>query len=185
MLTFKSKKITNNPAICSLSSEGFTLLEVITITIILGILAAVAVPSWLGLIQVQRLNTAKSELFQEMRIAQQKAKAERNRWQVTFREENNILQWRTDASPSNNICEQTTGWKSLDSRVTLDEDNMTFRSLDDCWRVQFDDRGRAIGADGFYTGRITLEAQNINEKRCIYISTFLGAMREDKNQECE
>jgi prepilin-type N-terminal cleavage/methylation domain-containing protein len=168
--------------------SGFTLFEALIVTVIIGILSTIAAPNWLTFLQRQRLDVAKREVFQGMRTAQRKANQEKNTWQVTFREANQIVQWRIDPDP-NSICDSETGWKNLDSRITLDTENVTFPSVsgtdNDCWRVQFDAKGRAIGEDGFYNGKITLSARNIDNKECVIISTFLGAMREDQDGGCE
>jgi len=174
--------------------HGFTLLEVLAITIIIGILAGIAAPSWFSFLQRQRLNTAQDEIFRAIQKAQQQAKQENTTWQVSFREEtvdgNTVLQWRTeeeiDADPDPFLNNITGGWKSLDSRINLD--NITFKGnagdSSTAWRIQFDYKGRALGDDGFYQGKIVLSADNLADKRCVLISTILGTIREAQDGEC-
>jgi len=176
------------------SIQGFTLLEVLVITVILGILAGIAAPSWFGFMQRQRLNTAQDEVFRAIQQAQQKARQESTSWQVSFREGTvdgeTVVQWRTeeeiDADPDPFLNNVTGGWNSLDSRIILDTTNTTLKSggTPTAWRIQFDYKGRALGDDGFYQGKIVLSAENISDKGCVIVSTILGTLREGKDQEC-
>lgn len=162
------------------NTQGFTLAEVVTVTIIIGILAAIAAPSWLTFLNNHRLNTAKSELLQGLRKAQNKATQERTTWQFTVQEKSDTVKWRVDAS-ADGICDQNSGWTSLYSIVTVDNDNTTFDSpKENCWRVRFTDRGRVNGL-----GRVTLSTGNMSNRRCVIVATFLGAIREDKDEDCE
>lgn len=178
------------------TSYGFTLLEVLAVTIILGILVAVAAPGWFNFLQRQRLNAAQDEIVRALQQAQQKAKQESTSWQVSFRETTvngkTVVQWRTEdeidpASGSDPFLNNVTGgWKSLDSRISIDQDNTTLEDNgSSVWRTQFDYKGRALGDKGIYKGRITLSANNIDDKRCIFISTILGSIREAKDEECK
>lgn len=55
-------------------NAGFTLIEMITVGSIIGMLAAIALPSWLGFMNIRRLNIAQGEVNQAMRQAQSQAK---------------------------------------------------------------------------------------------------------------
>ncbi|NBD15239.1 MAG: prepilin-type N-terminal cleavage/methylation domain-containing protein [Cyanobacteria bacterium] len=176
------------------SIQGFTLLEVLAITVIIGILAGIAAPSWFGFMQRQRLNTAQDEVFRAIQQAQQKARQESTSWQVSFREATvdgeTVVQWRTeeeiDADPDPFLNNVTGGWNSLDSRINLGKINFESdnASSPTAWRIQFDYKGRALGDDGFYQGTIVLSAENISDKRCVIISDLLGTLREAKDEEC-
>ena len=54
--------------------NGFTLLEVLIIVLILGILSSIAAPSWLAFINRQRVRTVNDRVFQTLRTAQSEAK---------------------------------------------------------------------------------------------------------------
>jgi len=58
-----------------MKNSGFTLIETLMVIIMMGILAAIATPSWLGFIQQQRLNAAADRVYQSLKDAQSEAKS--------------------------------------------------------------------------------------------------------------
>lgn len=58
----------------SKNDAGFTILELLVIVILLGTLAAIAAPGWLGFINRQRVRTVNDRVLQSLRSAQSEAK---------------------------------------------------------------------------------------------------------------
>lgn len=162
----------------SKAETGFTLVEILITVAIVGILVGISAPSFLGLLERQRLISANNQVYQAMRQAQNKAKRERAIWQVSFQEQGGVAQWavhRANVAPSN--------WNSSEY-IQIDDSNTTLSSPPDSsrWRVQFNFEGHVNGQ----LGRITLNSkQNNQAKRCIVISTLLGAMRTEQGAACE
>jgi len=68
-------------------SLGFTLLEVLVVMVMVGILSAIAAPSWLAFANNQRINAAQTNIFQAIKVAQSDAKIRSNnsaRTRITF-----------------------------------------------------------------------------------------------------
>ena len=64
--------------------NGYTLLELIVVVILLGVLASIAAPGWLGFINRQRVRTVNDRVFQSLRLAQSEAKRTKIPVTITF-----------------------------------------------------------------------------------------------------
>lgn len=157
-------------------NAGFTLIEMIIVISTIGILAAIALPSWSGFMNIRRLNIAQGEVNQAMRQAQSQAKKEKVKYQASFRTQNNILQWAVHKeSDLNNAV-----WNDLDDNVQLDP-NSTLELDNGVRRVRFNDIGGVIPP----LGKITLSSKSGGTaRRCVIVSTILGAMRTAKDDSC-
>ena len=69
----------------SKNTSGFTLIEVLVVIVMVGILSAIAAPSWLGFVARQRLNKANDTVLAALREAQREAKKNKRSYSVSFR----------------------------------------------------------------------------------------------------
>ncbi|WP_414549615.1 Tfp pilus assembly protein FimT/FimU [Anabaena sp. CCY 0017] len=176
---FKAKFILNNH-----DTSGFTLLEVLVVIFTIGILSAIAAPSWLGFLNRQKVNTAQSQALSLLRNAQSNAKREKLNWQVCFWDDGNQVLAATQIAPSNNQCQATNGQPLIQGDSTAIKFTSTFAQVPSGsgkYRVQFKYDGSVNGQ----LGRITFTPRNTNvSKRCVFVSTLIGAMRSEKDNGC-
>ena len=64
--------------------QGFTLPEVLAVIVILGILVAIAVVIWLGILERRRVEAATNQLVSDMRLAHSSATNELTDWRVVL-----------------------------------------------------------------------------------------------------
>lgn len=162
------------------SNSGFTFIEMMTALLMIGILSAIAAPSWFALIKTQHLNIAQDQVYQAKRQAQSQAKKEKVKYQASFRTQNNILQWAVHEEKESDLNNPMIKWNDLDDSVQLDP-NSTLQLSNGVRRVRFDDIGGVIPP----LGKITLSSKSGGTaKRCVIVSTILGAMRTARDNSC-
>jgi prepilin-type N-terminal cleavage/methylation domain-containing protein len=66
------------------TTDGFTMIEMLVVVIIIGSVAAIAAPSWQGFLDRQRMNAARSDLMGILKSAQDEAQARQQSKTVTF-----------------------------------------------------------------------------------------------------
>ena len=172
-------------------SLGFTLLEVLVVMIIVGILSAIAAPSWLSFVNNQRINASQTKVFQAIKTAQSDAKIRQNndnqtsttattysnRSRITFTTNSNSPAYRLDNVRSGG------GNQSLDPSVVINSVTNMNASLvptdpSNSFVLEFDSRGFVYDPNVSlsYPICINLSVSNSNRVRWIAIKTLLGAI---------
>ncbi|MGK7919266.1 MAG: Tfp pilus assembly protein FimT/FimU [Trichodesmium sp.] len=156
--------------------RGYSLTELTIVVLIIGILAAIIAPGWLGFINIQRLRTSNDRIYQAMKTARSNAIRDKITWQASFRQQDEIAQWAVHPESLN---AQNANWQNLESSVKIDnETTMLQDSSTEIWRIKFNYKGHPNSVR-----RITVSPHSGGTaKRCVFVSTLLGAMRTSKNQ---
>ncbi|MBD2464214.1 type II secretion system protein [Oscillatoria sp. FACHB-1407] len=153
------------------STSGFTLAEMAVVIGVLGILAAIAIPSWLAFRNTRNLNVAQGQIYQILSQTQGEAARLRADRRASFREQNGVVQWAIHSTTS---APSPAEWQTLSSNVRIDPIETTLANVGGAYQVRFDQWGNVEGQ----LGRLTVMGHTGGRaRRCVIVSTLLGAMR--------
>ncbi|XHX80515.1 MAG: Tfp pilus assembly protein FimT/FimU [Stenomitos frigidus ULC029] len=151
------------------STNGFSLLELLVVIVMISALFAITAPGWVTLINRQRLNAAQERVLQVMYNAQNRAKQTRVVWQASFQNPDGVIQWAIHPA---SVTPAAVHWNRLDANVQMD-DETTLQQSSGIRRVRFDYDGTVNGR----LGRLTLSSDGDKAKRCVIVATLLGKLR--------
>ncbi|MBE9004025.1 type II secretion system protein [Fortiea sp. LEGE XX443] len=123
------KTIKNNYASKYIQDDaGFSLVEVLVVTVMIGILAAITIPNWLGFTNRQRVGKANDAVLAALREAQREAKQKKLSYSVSFKVESNTPKFviHPDSEQASTIQDQPNSkrWKNLGEDLGIKADQL-------------------------------------------------------------
>lgn len=136
--------------------QGFTLIEVLVVMAVVGILSAIAAPSFLSFANSQKLNAAQSELINSIKAAQSKAKKEKVKVKLVVGD---------------------SFIKSASKEMSF-EDVKLSSPLGSNVEIEFNAQGlpNKVNGNSFQAVDFQVNLPNSQAKRCVSIATLLGAL---------
>jgi prepilin-type N-terminal cleavage/methylation domain-containing protein len=191
------------------TSAGFTLLEVLAVVTMIGVLAAIAVPSWVAFLDRQRLNSANNQVYQAMRQAQSQARQNRETWQASFRTYNGTVQWAIHSADRIKIPLAKIPWQNFSGekigtsiQIITGTNGTNLLNPDGFYQILFNHKGCPISSNGNTctssglnfpssvtptqkSPRIILAKKDGSlVRRCVILKTPLGAMSSAQDEIC-
>ncbi|MCU0551890.1 MAG: prepilin-type N-terminal cleavage/methylation domain-containing protein [Leptolyngbya sp. Prado105] len=174
------------------NTQGFTLLELIVVMALIGVLFAIAAPNWVAFLNQQRVGAARNQVSQAMRTAQAEAKRTKINRAVVFENNNNQPRYAIVPAPGNVVNLSNVNWQNLgDGTLQAGLIRLSGNHGTDSSRpasIIFDSYGSVVTSalPSPLPYRITIGAtSSTNPRRCVNVTTLLGAIEENSNQECD
>ena len=180
------------------SAQGFTIIEVLVVMVMIGILSAIAGPSWLTFVSGQRLKSVGNRALLAAREAQVKSKQQHRTWQVSFRDADGTLQyWVHPADVTDSPL-----WQSMEDggsdAITIDTDSSSLSANCDPgdYCIQFADRGildpdwkeKQASISDDLIGRITFKRRSDQfddpQRQCLVVTSLLGSVQLNRDDDC-
>lgn len=160
-------------------TAGFTMFELLIVIVMVGILAAIAAPTWERLAASRRASTAQNEILQLLRQAQADAIRTRQPQTVTFNTTTAPPTVQVNSQAATRLGEETTQTQLSPTILGLQVSGSSDAPNN---VVEFDSRGAVTrGVNMVITAT---SPANRGNRRCVIVETILGTLRTEQNDKC-
>lgn len=105
---------------CPKGNAGFTLVELLVVILLMGVIAAIAAPSWIGFVTQRRINAANEVALRALQEAQSQAKTTKQNYSVTIRTPpGKVPQIAVHRGASSDLADDSPLWRSLGKDLEL------------------------------------------------------------------
>lgn len=192
----------------SASNAGFTLIELVVVTMMIAILAAIAAPSWFAFTNQRRVNAVNDAVLRALQSAQQEAKRKKLSYSLSFRTDNQVPQIAIHPDSVEASTLSNDSWKSVGADLAIEPgqvllgtnlrgentaDSSVKYASSTPQTITFDYLGNLprraeLGSQGLIITVAIPDGDAIETveatRRCVKVKTLLGAMQTGKENEC-
>lgn len=174
------------------SGAGFTLVEMITVIVLVGILAAIAAPGWLGFINSRRADAGKDQVLQILRVARADATRTRQGRIVEFNTAATppTITYRTEGAPANQAMVYQLGQEEgIDPNylgLQIPSGMGVNNICTNC--IAFDDQGtirNTVTETQPLIITVLAPRNTPSARRCVVVRTLLGAIQTASGNTCQ
>ncbi|MEO1392478.1 MAG: type II secretion system protein [Cyanobacteria bacterium J06634_5] len=170
---------------------GFTLIELLVVVVMVGIVSAIAAPSWLSFVTRQRMNSVRTEVLGTLRTAQETAQSRQQSKRVEVSSADLSMTVSNHLASDGSVSTESGVATMLGNSKFRDKFSMTISSPASAVdAIIFDEDGRVDAIDSadapldppYY---ITLVHEDTTSQSCVVIRTLLGGFQSVNDTDCD
>ena len=111
------------------NQSGFTIIEILVVVLMVGIVGAIAAPTWLMFANRQKVRTVNDRVFNAIQEAQSRAQLTSLGRSLEFGEPRGIPAYRIYLTTEGRPSDDNAGWQTLDVNGEINEGQITLRAI--------------------------------------------------------
>ncbi|MDY7052966.1 Tfp pilus assembly protein FimT/FimU [Limnospira fusiformis] len=109
------------------NQSGFTIIEILVVVLMVGIVGAIAAPTWIMFANRQKVRTVNDRVFNAIQEAQSRAQLTSLGRSLEFGEPRGIPAYRIYLTTEGRPSDDNAGWQTLDVNGEINEGQITLR----------------------------------------------------------
>lgn len=155
------------------SEQGFTLIEILVVVVLIAVLAGIAGPSWLGYLNRQRMRTVQEDLVEVFKQAQTNSRQLRNTQTVTIN--------TTAAVPTVSV----NGSAQKLASGNIPANTLTLAANSSPATISFDYLGNPPSDKVPFVVTISSTGTPGTQKRCVIVANIIGSVKTARDSSCD
>lgn len=177
------------------NQSGFTIIEMLVVALMVGILSAIAAPTWLMFANRQKVRTVNDRVYNAIQEAQSQAQLTSLGRSLEFGEHQGIPAYRIYLTSGGRPDDDNAGWQTLDVNGEINEGQITLQVIpptsNSREHLEFDhqgvivpeqDRNNNITEDNPF--RVVVSSADETVIHCVLVRTILVSTQKREGEAC-
>ncbi|MDT9197100.1 prepilin-type N-terminal cleavage/methylation domain-containing protein [Limnospira sp. PMC 1042.18] len=171
------------------NQSGFTIIEILVVVLMVGIVGAIAAPTWIMFANRQKVRTVNDRVFNAIQRAQSQAQLASLGHSLEFGEPRGIPAYRIYLTTEGRPSDDNAGWQTLDVNGEINEGQITLRVIppqgDSREDLEFDHLGVVLNTikedDPFW---VVVSSADNSVTHCVAVRTRLLSTQRLEGDDC-